>query len=467
VSKRRMTNASCRVVRACVRLVLAAGAGWLVLGAGAQAAAIAAAAQGDVVAQVTGSSQNTNTTASQDSTLPAPIIRISFADAIRRAQDNNPTVAAAAASILRAEGLIRQARSASLFQLSANVTSTTLNRGVEFDGATVTPRSQLTATVTADMPILAAAAWARRAQAEDTRNIAELNVADVKRQIAFATADAYLSILASRRVVESNRLARDTAKAHFDLATELEQRGSGSRLNALRAQQQWSTFETQLETARLALYRAQEALGVLVGADAPVDAAEEPSFDVPPDNDQLELFRTDLKLFSAEQRASERILRDSTKDWFPTVDALFQPSTTYPSPFFLPANSWQFLLRANIPVFDSGSRTALKVQREAEVNRARETFVGAQRQATAEVRSAREAVASSTRGLASARTASEQAQQVLDITNISFRAGASTNIEVIDAQRAALDAENAAAVAEDALRRARLELLNALGRFPQ
>jgi len=52
------------------------------------------------------------------------------------------------------------------------------------------------------------------------------------------------------------------------------------------------------------------------------------------------------------------------------------------------------------------------------------------------------------------------------ITNVSFRAGAATNIEVIDAERGARDADTAVAQAEDTLRRARLELLNALGRFP-
>jgi outer membrane protein TolC len=53
-----------------------------------------------------------------------------------------------------------------------------------------------------------------------------------------------------------------------------------------------------------------------------------------------------------------------------------------------------------------------------------------------------------------------------DITNISFRAGAATNIEVIDAGRTARDNDNAVAIAEDTLRRAHLDLLVALGRFP-
>ncbi len=397
---------------------------------------------------------------------PAPILRVTFKEAIDRAVEKNPSVAAAAAGILRADALIRQARAGVRPQITGNVTTTTLNTGVEFQGATVTPRNQLTASMTADMPILAAAAWAHRAQAQDVRDVAELTVADVKRQIAFSTADAYLTILAQRRVVEANLRARDTAKAHFDLATQLEQRGTGSRLNALRAQQQVSIDEGLVEAARLALYRAQEALGILIAANGPADAADEPDFSTAAEAPSLLNSRTDLKLFAMEQQAAERTVRDSSKDFWPSIDAIFQPSSTYPAQFFLPANSWRFLVQANIPIFDSGQRASVRAQRGAAVEQARATLAGASAQAGSQVRAAREAVASGDRSLASARAAADQARQVVGITNISYRAGGATNIEVIDAERSARDADTSVAVAEDTLRRARLELLNAIGRFP-
>ena len=79
-------------------------------------------------------------------------------------------------------------------------------------------------------------------------------------------------------------------------------------INALRAQQEMSTDESLVESARLALYRAQEALSVLLVADAPVDVADEPAFDLPPDvqmaDAALVQFRSDLKLFSAEQQSA-------------------------------------------------------------------------------------------------------------------------------------------------------------------
>jgi outer membrane protein len=401
---------------------------------------------------------------------PAPVETLTFDQAIDRAVKNNPTVAVAAAGILQAEGLLRQARSAMRLQVNGAVTTTTLNRGVSFDGNVVTPRNSVTASLTADMPLVAAATWARRAQAEDQQHVSELEAAETRRQIALLTADAYLSVIAAHRVVDTSVTARDVAKAHYDLAAQLEQKGSGSRLNALRAEQQWSTNDSLLEVARLSLYRAQEALGVLVVAAGPVETAGEPNFEVPArtasEAGGLLLSRTDLKLFAGQAQAAERVVRDSSKDYWPSLHALFQPSTMYPAQFFAPQNSWRFLLQASVPIFDSGNRAGLRVQRQAALDASRATLAGATTAAESEVRAAREAVESGERSLASARRAADEAHQVVGITTISFRAGASTNIEVIDAERTARDADYAVAVAEDNLRRAKLDLLTALGRFP-
>jgi hypothetical protein len=80
------------------------------------------------------------------------------------------------------------------------------------------------------------------------------------------------------------------------------------------------------------LYRAQEALGVLLGADGPIDATDEPSFEVAAfaAADLVQL-RPDLKFFSAQQQAAERVLRDSSKDYWPYLEGVFLPQSTYPS----------------------------------------------------------------------------------------------------------------------------------------
>ena len=362
-----------------------------------------------------------------------------------------------------------QARSATRLQINANVTSTTLNRGIEFQDTTVTPQTSVAGTLDIRYPLYAPAAWARRLEASDRREVADVGGAEARRQIALATADAYLTIITRRRVVEANLHARDAAKAHVDLATELEQRGSGSRLNRLRAQQELSIDEGLIETASFALYRAQEALGVLLVADGPVDAADEPTFDVTLGSGQAPSpasTRSDLRLFAAQQRAAERVFANNSKSYLPVFEGIFQPQTTYPSQFFVPANSWRLLLQMSVPLFDSGQRAAERVARQSAVNVTRATLAGATTAVASEVRTAREAVASAERELVSVRAGADQAQQVVEIVNVSFRAGAATNIEVIDAERRARDAETTVAIAEDSLRRARFDLLNATGRFP-
>jgi outer membrane protein TolC len=108
----------------------------------------------------------------------------------------------------------------------------------------------------------------------------------------------------------------------------------------------------------------------------------------------------------------------------------------------------------------------LRRQREAAFQAATLSLEQLQIEARSEVRNARAAVAARERALASARQSSAHANEVLTITIIAFDAGSTTNIEVIDAQRSARDQELFVAVAEDALRQARLDLLVALGRFP-
>ena len=395
-----------------------------------------------------------------------------FAQAIERAVARNQATAIAAAGILRAEALLTEARSGSRLQINGNVTTTTLNSGVSFNDTVVTPRNSVTATLDLRLPVFAPARWALRTQALDQRDVAGLGAAETRRQTALATADAYLSIIARRQVVEANQRARDTAQAHFDLATELVQQGIGSRLNQLRAQQELSTDIGLVEVAALALYRAQEALGVLVVADGPVDAIDEPAFDIPSDAEQagqareLLMNRSDLRLFSARAGAAERVLLDSSKDRWPLVEGILQPQTTYPSPFFTTTGSWRLLFQASVPVFDSGFRAAERIERQAALDVSRATLSGAATAARSEIRASQQSIVSAGRALDSARAAAGQAQEVVNIVNISFRAGAATNIEVIDAERRARDADTAVAVAEHTRRRARLDLLIALGRFP-
>ena len=395
---------------------------------------------------------------------------ITFDEAIGRAVTNNPSMRRAEAGILRAESLLQQTRAQSLPSLNANLITNVIGPVPEFGGQTIIPRSQLNSSLALGVPLLQPVSWAQRKQALDQITVSERSAEDVHREVAVNTADAYLAIIAAKRVLQLSEAARDNARAHYDYAQQRFQGGLGSRLNALRAQQELSSDETRVEEARLAVMRAQEALGVLVAADGPIDAAAEPTFDVPAEttsDKDLVYGRTDLRVVLAQQSAAERVVRDSWRDYLPSVNALFAPQVLSPSGLFSPSRSWSVAFVAAVPIWEAGERRGRARERQAALDVVRAERANAERQATSEVRTAREAIQITERALAAARAAAEQAEEVVRITDVAFRAGATTNIEVIDAQRRARDAETAAAIAEHAVRRARLELLVATGRFPR
>jgi len=406
--------------------------------------------------------------------------RLTFEEAVRRALEKNPTIAEAATAILRAEALLQQAQAAARPNASVSLSNALINRAQGFEGIVTQPRNQLFISGNLSVPILAASQWAAANQARDQIDVARLSTGDVRRQIAVAVAEAYLTVVALTRQVEVIQVAQTAAQAHLDYAERRLAAGAGSRLNELRAAQEVSGDEARLETAQLAVRRSQEALGVLVAADGPVDVNGEPTFDVPapPGSPGLPAQpagtvpawmadRTDVKLTTAAQQAAERVVRDSSKDWFPSVVASLDPQAVTPSGAFSPSASWRFTVTASQPIFDSGERRALLRLREAALESSRQSLIAVQIQARSEVRRAEDSVRSTERVLTSLRLSAQQAEEVVTITNTAFEAGATTNIELIDAQRSARDARTAVTIAEDAVRRAKLDLLTALGRFPQ
>ncbi|MEO8680487.1 MAG: TolC family protein [Vicinamibacterales bacterium] len=306
-------------------------------------------------------------------------------------------------------------------------------------------------------------------QAMDQIEVARLSTADVRKQVAVAAASSYLEVVSQKRQVEISQRALETARAQFDYNRRRREGGIGSRLNELRSGQIVASDEALLETAELRVRRAQEALGVLLGANGPIDVAGEPAFDVPPEAPEADwlAIRSDVQLFTAEQRAAARVLKDSSKDWWPSAAVSFDPQLLTPSGIFQPSRTWRLTLSLAQPIYDGGLRRGAKLLREADLTASQLSVERLQIQARSEVRLARAELASYERALASGRRAADQANEVLKITIVAFEAGASTNIEVVDAQRSARDLESAVVVIEDAARQARLDLLVALGRFPR
>jgi outer membrane protein TolC len=396
-----------------------------------------------------------------------PPVKMEFDAVIQQALAKNPTVALAATNISRADTLLQQARAVVLPLVSTTVVNSTLDSARSFGSSTIQPQNQTTIGVSASMPILAATRWAAVQQARDQVEVATAGAAEIRQQIVVAAAQTYLEVIAARRQYEVTERSLESARAHLDYAQKRFEGGAGSRLNQLRAAQIVSSEESRLEVFRFAVRSAQEALGVIVVAEGPVDAGADPVFDQTGvmDEDAWRKARPDLVTQAAVQRSAERVLRDTWREWVPNVNASFDPVYLAPAGIFQPSRTWRFSISTNYPIFEGGQRRILKLQREISLDQTKLTMSSLEIQARSEVRLAQEAVQSRDRTLTLTRRAADEAAEVLSITTSAFEVGATTNLEVIDAQREARDADTAVAIAQSALQRARLELLVALGRF--
>jgi outer membrane protein TolC len=143
-----------------------------------------------------------------------------------------------------------------------------------------------------------------------------------------------------------------------------------------------------------------------------------------------------------------------------------QPFYQSPESLTQPTTGWQAQLLLTVPIYDGGLRYGLGAERQSLSLEARAQYEALLRQARSDVRVAFDAVKQAEAAYASAVTAARLAHTAVELVTTAYRAGATTNIEVIDAERAAHAADTAAALAEDQAGQARIDLLAASGRFP-
>jgi outer membrane protein TolC len=395
-----------------------------------------------------------------------PLVRVTWQQALERAFKQNASVIVAGQEISRASALVREARAAWLPTLTGNGNYVRLNTPHYFEGPAVNIWG---ANLALTVPIVSPTAWANDAHAQDNRDIAAVNATDVRRQLGVAVGRTYLTVLLQHRQLEVAVRARETAFAHYDYAHTRLNLGLGNGVDDARAEQQLRTDEAQVKNAQTALVRAQSALAVLLSEEDLVDAADEVVLPGAPAVDaavaDARARRPDVRALQSRRVASEHLRRDDWVYYAPSLLAQAEAFRQTVTPL-QPGTGWQASLVLSIPFFDGGFRYGVQRERQASDEEARAQLDGLLRQVSVEVRTSFAVVRNADDSLLSSRAAAAAAITAAALADKSYRAGASTNIEVIDAERQARDAESQVALAEDAARQARLDLLLATGAFP-
>lgn len=417
--------------------------------------------------------------------------KISLTEAVGRALARYPTAVVAAQEVERSQALLAQARAGSLpslvltgslVRLDADrtmpVAGTLLSGQVQ--GSTVTSflygpvqskvlasKDQQSANLLLNVPLIAPRAWTTWSEASMNLATAKAGAEDTRRGLAVSVARAYLAIISLKRQVDTTTRAVANDRSHYDYTHTRFAGGVGNRVDEVRAAQQLAADQATLSATYSALARAREALSILVADDSPIDTLDDlalPTCDT--SFDDAVSRRQDVQAAKQRARAAEKVRKDSWTDFAPVLSAQAQPFFQNPASLTTPETGWQAMLILSFPLIEGGLRRGQMRERDALLAEARTQYDGILRQTKSDIRVAVEEVRRADEAMRSASAAADLAHQGLDLATLAYHAGATTNIEVIDAERRARDADSAVVIAEDNVRQARLDLLVAAGRFP-
>jgi outer membrane protein len=393
---------------------------------------------------------------------------VTLANAVQTALARNPSAIVAYDEIRRAQALVVEVRSASLPTLYATGTFTQLDSPRLVGNTVDLPQTSLQVAGLLNVPLIVPRQWALWSQSKDQVSVAKMSAEDTRRVIATAVARGYLTVIAQKRVIDVAIRARDTDRAHYEYAHQRFAGGVGNRIDEVRANQQLQSDEANVQQQYSNLTRDREALGVLVGVGGPLDAED---VSLPTLTDQQQAMtdaehRSDVQVGHEKVHQAQHTVNDAWTDYSPYMSGLFMPFFQTPAEIQYPKTGWQLELLLTIPLYDGGLRYGQERERKVNRDEAQAQLDNTLRQARSDVRTAFEEVRRADAALQSSRDAAKLAEDALDLANIAYRAGAYTDIEVIDAERTARDAETAVAVAEDGARQARVDLLSATGHLP-
>jgi outer membrane protein TolC len=402
--------------------------------------------------------------------LQSDTTRITLEGAVAQALAKNPTYATALLEIHRAEALVRETKAAWLPTLYGNGGFTHLDGNRVSEGIVVESQNELSANLTLTVPLVMTRQWMTTGESKLSADATAATSADVRRTVAYAVGQAYLAVYAQKFVIVVDETARDSAKGHADYAHQRYAGGVGNRLDEVRARQEVATDDALVQQANAQLVAAEEALGIVVGTEVPLDTAGDASLPSPPSlNDGLNdaAHRTDVLALDARLKAAKRTVEDDWSDYAPYLVGVAEPF--YQNPPIIPSmprNGYALELLVTVPLYDGGLRYGQHKERDALRDEANVAYEAGLRQARSDVRTAFEAMRRADDALRSSRDAAMLAREALDLANIAYRGGAVTDIEVIDAERQERDAATQAEVAADTARQARLAMLTATGHFP-
>lgn len=379
---------------------------------------------------------------------------LTLEEAVRLAQGRNERVGAARADLEASEARLSRARSFFFPDLTLNGNYT--RRGYETvreiggEQVTISSRDGLNGTAVVTAPIFDARAFPLLRQARFERQAVGLTAQNIEREVGFDAAVAFLQtlgaeqlVLAASRRLEYARTNHSDARARLDAGLVSSNDVTRAELEVANAELALSRVRTTAEASRIAL---EDLLGAPVeGPLVPPTDVLEMAQHVEPDQPGLLAAARErrLDLLAAEARigALRAFADEPSRRFIPRLGFVAQHRATNEGGISGRDEDTTAAVNVTWPLFDGGDARAERRERNAIVRAEELELDLRERAVNNQIRTAITRLASEQVSIRSAGTAADAAQRNAVETNILYREGLATSLELADAGVQLFEAE--------------------------
>ncbi len=384
-------------------------------------------------------------------------LTITFSDALKRAEANSPALQAAYTAAGIAHQDFVQSRAALLPNVSYNMsylyTQGTRNptTPVIFIANNAVNEYIAQGNVHQELSLQNFAGYGR---AEAAQAVARAKSEIARRGLAVTVSQAYYGYIAAQRKYASEQRANDEAQRFMDISEKLEKGGEVAHSDVVKARIQFQQQQRDLREAELGMNRARLDLAVLLFPDFTENFAVVDDTSTPEALPTFEEVTVAATRNNPDLRAAQEALRQARRDvvgawggvlpslgfdyWYGIDAAHFATRT---DGFSNLGSSAAITLQ--LPIWSWGANTAKLKQASLQKKQAVVELSAAQRTLLANIREFYDEARAARDELELLASSAQMAAESLRLTNLRYRAGEATVLEVVDAQNTLTSAANA------------------------
>ncbi len=381
------------------------------------------------------------------STFAQPVITLE--DAYRSAVVRSESIAIARETLIQSEGDVKRMRSFLFPNLKANLDYQRRRRSLESGSFLLRSKSETDFNLILSQPLFTGGrARSTYREAKLVQQKEQLQLNRTQEDLLFEIAKAYYETLKAQNNVNIETKEVERLTAHRRSAQKQLEVGESTKTAVLRAEAELSDAQADLIRARNNVMELKDQLALLAKIEGDFTLVDPVPVSLPerPDLEWVNLaheHRIELKQDDLVLKQANEGITFSRGNFLPSLslELQYRWADQNPSTSFLIKDDRLAILKLEMPIFEGMLHTSELAQARSRLRQSRLQKKQRQDEIANQIRRARLALSSLTSELKHLIDQVRFAEEAFSLASRQFEVGLGTNIEVLDANTALLDAE--------------------------